>query len=451
MEERNILGEEKIYKLLIKFSLPAIVGMTVNSLYNVVDRIFIGNSPDLGMNGLAGITIAFPIMIIIMAVGILFGVGGATRFAIKLGEGDKEEAEKTLGSVFTMLIISSIVLTILGLIFLKPLVVLFGASEEVAPFAVEYLRMIILGSIFKIVSMGFNNIIRADGSPKIAMYTMLIGAITNIILDPIFIFGFRMGMFGAGLATIIAQSLSFIWVILYFAGKRSNNKLRLRYMKPDLDIVKRVVGLGIPDSTLQIANSVLNTVLNRSLLFYGGDLAVSVMGIINSVATLLLLPVVGLRQGLQPIISFNYGAKKYPRVKQALKLGLIIATCIVIVSYTITRVFPGQLVGFFNREEEMISFGIEAMRAWFLLLPVVGIQIIGSSFFQAIGRFKIASFLTLTRQLILLIPAVIIFPRIWGLKGLIHAAPFADFFSFLLTSTWLFIWIKFKSFDQDKS
>ncbi|NLP31318.1 MAG: MATE family efflux transporter, partial [Clostridiales bacterium] len=318
MEERNILGEEKIYKLLIKFSLPAIVGMTVNSLYNVVDRIFIGNSPDLGMNGLAGITIAFPIMIIIMAVGILFGVGGATRFAIKLGEGDKEEAEKTLGSVFTMLIISSIVLTILGLIFLKPLVVLFGASEEVAPFAVEYLRIIILGSIFKIVSMGLNNIIRADGSPKIAMYTMLIGAITNIILDPIFIFGFRMGMFGAGLATIIAQSLSFIWVILYFAGKRSNNKLRLRYMKPDLDIVKRVVGLGIPDSTLQIANSVLNTVLNRSLLFYGGDLAVSVMGIINSVATLLLLPVVGLRQGLQPIISFNYGAKKYPRVKQAL-------------------------------------------------------------------------------------------------------------------------------------
>ncbi|NLY70660.1 MAG: MATE family efflux transporter, partial [Clostridiales bacterium] len=197
MEDKNILGEEKIYRLLIKFSLPAIVGMTVNSLYNVVDRIFIGNSPDLGMNGLAGITISFPIMIIIMAVGILFGVGGATRFAIKLGEGNKEEAEKTLGSVFTMLIISSVVLTILGLAFLKPLVRVFGASEEVVPYAMEYLEVILLGSIFKIVSMGLNNIIRADGSPKIAMYTMLIGAITNIILDPIFIFGFRMGMFGA--------------------------------------------------------------------------------------------------------------------------------------------------------------------------------------------------------------------------------------------------------------
>lgn len=449
IEQKNPLGEERIYKLLMSFSIPAIVGMTVNSLYNVVDRIFIGNSPDLGMDGLAGITIAFPIMIILMSIGILFGVGGATRFSIKLGEGEKDKAENTLGNVFTLLILSALILTILGQIFLEPIVVAFGASKAVIPYSIDYLRVILFGSVFQMTGMGLNNIIRADGNPRIAMITMFFGAGVNIILDPIFIYGLKMGMAGAALATVLAQSLSFTWVVLYFIGKRSNNKLKFKYMKLKLDIVKRIVSLGLPDSALQLANSLLNTILNRSLLFYGGDIAVSVMGIINSLMMLLLLPVIGLRQGLQPIISFNYGAKKYSRVTQAVKLAIIVATCMVVFSYVITRIFPEQLIGLFNQEPEMIAFGTKAIKAWFLLMPVVGFQIIASSFFQAIGKYKVASFLTLTRQLIFLIPALLIFPRLWGIDGLIHAAPFADFFSFLLTSTWFIIWFKKNNFTQE--
>ncbi|WP_343032812.1 MATE family efflux transporter [Anaerotalea alkaliphila] len=433
----NPLGVEKIHKLLVRFSLPAIVGMTVNSLYNVVDRIFIGNSPDLGADGLAGITVAFPLMILLLSVGILFGLGGATIFSIRLGEGRQEAAEHALGNAFTLLAASGVLFLLLGQAFVRPLLAAFGAGGTVLPHAVAYMRVVLFGAVFQMGSIGLNNFIRADGNPKIAMQTMFLGAGTNILLDPVFIFGLRMGMAGAALATVLAQGLSYAWVVSYFLGKRSRSKLRLRHLRPEPGLVGRIAVLGLPESSLQVANSLLNAILNKSLFVYGGAVAVSAMGIVNSLQMLLLLPVIGLRQGLQPIVSFNFGAGKHLRVKQAVRLGLAAATGMVAAGYIVTRIFPEQLVGLFNREPELLHFGARAIRAWLLLMPVVGVQIVGASFFQATGRYRSALFLTLTRQLLLLVPALLVFPRLWGLEGLLHAAPFADFFSFALTAVWL--------------
>jgi putative MATE family efflux protein len=442
MENINPLGERKISKLLLQFSVPAIVGVVVNTLYNIVDRIYIGNSADMGSSGIGGITLVFPIMIILMAMGMLFGMGGATLFSIRLGQQRKDEAENVLGNAFVMLVIVGVVFMILGQIFLEPILASFGAGADILPFAVEYARVIFFGAVFQVVGMGLNNFIRADGSPTIAMLSMIIGAGTNIVLDPVFIFVFKMGMTGAALATILSQALSATWVVLYFFGKRSRNKLKLSYMKLKLSVVTKIASLGLPNALLQTANSVLNIVLNRSLIVYGGDIAISAMGIINSIQMLLVMPVIGINQGAQPIISYNFGAKKYGRIKEAVKLAVIAATIIVTVGYIVTRVFPGQLVSLFNQEQEILQFGKKAILAWMMFLPVVGFQVIASNFFQAIGRYKSAIFLTLTRQIIFLIPAVVIFSEIWGLNGLLHAAPFADALSFVLTGVWFYFGIR---------
>lgn len=432
MEKVNPLGSEKISKLLIKFSVPAIIGMLVNALYNVVDRIFIGNAPGLGANGLAGITIGFPIMIIMMSIGMLFGIGGATLFSMKLGEGKRNDAEQILGNTFMLLLISGGTILVLGTIFLGPMLQLFGASEAVMPFVKEYMRIIFLGAIFQVVGMGLNNFLRADGQPKLAMVTMFVGAGTNIILDPILIYIFDMGMAGAALATIFSQFISMAWILNYFV-RGNGHRIRRKNLKIQRWIAIRVASLGMPSFLLQLGNSLLNVVLNKSLLTYGGDLAVSGMGIINSIQTILLMPIIGLNQGLQPIISFNFGAKKFDRVKEAVKLAMIVATLIVFVGWGFTRLLPELFVRMFNQQADLVAFGSYALKAWFWGLPVIGFQIIAANFFQATGRSKIAIFLTMTRQIILLIPAILIFSSIWGLNGIVHAAPFADIVASAIT------------------
>lgn len=447
MEQTNPLGREKISKLLIKYSVPAIVGMVVNSLYNVVDRIFIGNSPDLGSNGLAGITIGFPIMIILMSMGNLFGVGGATLFSIRLGQGRNKEAKNIMGNAFVMLILSGLLFMLFGQIFLKPVLSVFGASETVLPYSVEYMRIIFFGAVFQVVSMGMNNFIRADGSPNIAMLTMFMGAGINIFLDPLFIFVFKMGMTGAALATILAQFISATWVVSYFLGNKCNNRLELGYMRLKTSIVIRITALGLPGFSISLANSLMNAVLNKSLFIYGGDIAISGMGILNSLRTMLLMPLMGIRQGMQPIISFNYGAKQFDRVKTATGLAIAAGTAIVVLGYTTIRLFPIQLISLFNREPELIEFASYALVTWFMCLPVFGFFVVGSNFFQAVDRPKSAMFLTLTRQLVFLIPALIIFPKYWGMTGLLHSTPFADFFAALLTGIWFYHGIK--SLDKE--
>jgi putative MATE family efflux protein len=442
MTHHNPLGTEKIRTLLIRFSIPAIIGMLVSALYNIVDRIFIGNAADIGKNGLAGITIGFPLMLITLALGVLFGIGGATLFSMRLGQKREQEAEKVLGNAFILIILSGTIYTLFGQVFLEPLLKLFGASATVLPYSMDYMRIIYFGVVFQMLSMGLNHFIRADGSPKIAMYTMFLGAGINIVLDPLFIYVFKMGMGGAAWATIIAQGVSATWVVLYFFGKRSRMKLHLKNFILSRPIVIKIMSLGLPGFLLQLAGSLLNTLLNRNLLMYGGDVAVSGMGVINSIQTLMLMPIIGLNQGVQPLVSFNFGAERYDRVKQAIKLAMIAATMIVTFGFIITRIFPKQLVSMFNQDPELLIFGDMAIYSWFLMLPLVGFQIIGANFFQAIGRSKSAMFLTLTRQIIFLIPAVLFFPRIWGIQGLLYAAPFADVLSTLLTGIFFFMVMK---------
>jgi len=442
MEHANPLGEEKISRLIMKFSVPAIVGMMVNALYNIVDRIYIGNTPGLGQTGLAGITISFPLMLIPLAIGVLFGIGGATLFSIRLGEKNKEEAQNCLGNAFLMLMIIGTLYMVAGQVFLRPVLVFFGASETILPYAVEYMRFIFLGVPFQIMSMGLNNFMRADGSPKLAMITMFMGAGTNIVLDPLFILVFHMGMAGAAIATSISQVISFIWVLSYFLGKKSKNKLRAVYLKPNARLIARITSLGLPNFFIQLIGSLLNSILNKSLSIYGGDIAVSSMGIINSLQTLMFMPIIGLNQGIQPIISFNFGAEKFDRVKKTALNGIVAASAISFTGFLIIRLFPTALISMFNRDAQLVEYTRYALLAWTMAMPFVGFQVIGANFFQAIGKPASALFLTMTRQAILLIPSLLVFPLFWGIKGLLHAAPFSDILSTVLTGIWFFAGIR---------
>lgn len=440
--KQNPIGTEKISTLLYKFSVPAIIGMTINALYNVVDRMFIGNSADLGTNGLAAITICFPAMIIMMSIGILFGVGGATVFSINLGKGDIKKADKSLGNATAMLIILGLFITIIGELFLDKLLVFFGASTIILPYAREYMRVIFLGTLFQVIGMGMNNFLRANGKPKLSMMTMFIGAGINVILDPIFIFVFKMGMTGAALATIISQLVSMIWGLYHFIKKDEIHRIRLKNMKLEKSLSLEIISLGMPGFLLQLASCILTMVLNSSLLKYGGDLAVSVMGIVNSIQLLLILPIIGVNQGLQPIVSFNYGAGKYDRVKEAVLLGIKVSTIISILGFLLSQFAPGILVSMFNRDPELLKFGTYALKTWFKMTIFAGFQIIAANFFQAIGKPKRAMFLTLTRQVLFLIPAIIIFSKIWGLNGILNAAPFADITSAFVTAIFFISFIK---------
>ncbi|MFB0971800.1 MAG: MATE family efflux transporter [Neofamilia sp.] len=435
---KNPLGYEDVSKLLITYSVPSIIGMVVNSLYNIVDRLFIGNAPDIGHNGLAAITIVFPMMLATNAIGLLFGVGGSTLYSIKLGEGDSEGAKNVLNNAFLSVLILGILLTVVGLIFLHPLAIMFGASKDTLPLAMDYMKIIFLGTTFAAMGMNMNNFLRAEGQPKLAMVSMIIAGLINIVLDYVFIFIFKMGMAGAAWATIIGQGFSVIWIMSYFFSKKSNYPIRFSELKPDLSVLLKIISFGMPNFLMSMSNSILNLTLNRNLLFYGGDIAVSGMGIVNTMQTMILMPIIGINQGVKPIASFNFGARKYSRVIEVEKLGIIAATGICLAGWIITRFFPEQIVLLFNREPELVSFGSYAIVSWFWLLPVVGFQMLASNFFQNIGRPNVSIILTLTRQIIFLIPAVFIFSNIWGLNGTIHAAPFADLSAAIVTGVFFY-------------
>lgn len=436
MDRSKLLGEERVGKLLLKFSIPAIVGMIVNALYNIVDRIFIGNFVD--SLGIAGITVSFPIMIILMAFSMLVGIGATSLISIRLGEGNKDEAEVILANGMVLLIIISLVISVLGLIFLNPLLKVFGASPNVLPYSRQYLSIILFGAVFQAVGFGMNNFIRAEGNPKIAMTTMLIGAILNTILDPIFIIVFKMGIKGAATATIISQAVSAIWVLHYFFGGKSSLKIHKKNIKLQPQIVGKILAIGSAPFAMQVAASGITALINNSLLTYGGDLAISAYGIINSVTMMILMPLFGINQGAQPIIGYNYGAKKYDRVKKALKLAILAATTIVLIGFVVTRAFPEQLVSLFNRKDkELIELGANGMRIFLVMLPIIGFQIVSSNYFQAVGKPKHAMFLSLSRQVLVLIPAILILPRFFGLNGVWMAGPTADVISSIITGLFL--------------
>jgi len=445
MDKTNKLGEEKISKLLLSFSAPAIIGLLVNAMYNVIDRAVIGR----GVNelGIAGITIGFPIQIVMMAFGMLVGIGATSLVSIRLGEGKKKEAEKIMGNAVTLLIALSVILTVLGLVFLDPMLRTFGASDAVLPYARDYMKVILIGMIFGSLAFGMNNFIRADGNPKTAMLTLLISALINAVLVPVFILIFKWGMVGAGLATTIAQFISGVWTLSYFLMGKSSLKLYLKNLLPDFKIVKNIFIIGLPPFSMQMANSLLNVILNKTLMTYGGDLAISGMGIINSLQLLLLMPVIGVSQGAQPIIGFNFGARKYERIKETLKYAVSAATAIVVIGYILTRLFPQQFIGIFASDEALVSFATHALIVYFFCIPVLGFQIIGASYFQAVGKMKPAMFLNLSRQVIILIPAILILSKIYGVNGVLYAGPLADFSAAVITFIWL--WKDIRNLKDD--
>lgn len=441
MERSRQLGEENVGKLLMKFSIPAITGMLVNALYNIVDRIYVGNG--VGALAISGIVISFPIMNVIMAFGMLVGNGTSSLISIRLGQKRKEDAEQILGNAFVLTIILSIMLSVVGLTFLDQILIKFGARGEVLDYAREYTRIVLIGVIFQNLAFSLNHSIRASGSPKIAMFSMLIGAILNTILDPIFIYVFHMGVEGAAIATVISQAVSAAWVLSFFLSERGTLKLHKRNLKLLRHVVLSIFAIGVSPFSMQLAASVITIILNSSLLRFGGDIAVAAMGVISSITMLILMPIFGINQGVQPIIGFNYGAKKFERVKHALKLAILFATSISTLGFIIVQVFPEALISLFGRNNaQLIEIGSHGIRIYLSMLPIIAFQIVSANYFQAVGKPRHSMFLSLSRQVIVLIPLLLILPPIFKLNGVWLAGPASDFVSSVITAVLLYIEMK---------
>lgn len=433
MNNELAMGKQNISSLLWKFSLPAIVGTLVNALYNIIDRIFVGRG--IGSLAIAATTVAFPLMLIIIAFSMLIAIGATVLISIRLGEQKKNEAEKIIGNALTMLILLPLIIALIYLLFADPILILFGASPEVLPYARDFTDIIMVGSVLGSLGMGMNNFIRAEGNPRLAMYTQLLGALVNVVLNYVFIFKMGLGIKGSALATIAGQLVSMIWVVSYFFSKRSVVKIRFRNLKPQMPILVSIVAIGFAPFAMQLANSLQNLILNKSLYAYGGDMALSAVGIIMSISMLVLMPIVGVSQGAQPIIGYNYGAQQYGRVKETLKKAIIAGTVISIVCFLAILLWATQIAALFSASDMALTkMTADAMIIYFALCPVIGFQIIGSNYYQAVDKAIPSIILSLSRQVLLFIPLLLILPKFWGVDGIWRTAPIADGLATLLTA-----------------
>ena len=433
MSNQKHLGDAPIGKLLLQYSIPAIIGMVVNALYNIVDRMFIGNIPNIGSLAITGVGITMPIMTIILAFGMLIGIGATANISLNLGKGNRPTAEKLLGNAFTLSIIVGLAIAIVGTICANPILNLFGASENTLFYAKEYLNIILLGCTFNILSFSLNSTVRADGNPKMSSFTMVIGCGTNIILDYVFIFILNLGVKGAALATIISQAITFFIILYYYTAGNSNLKLKVENFKLKKHLVTMTFAIGIAPFATQIANSLVQVIAYNALKTYGSDLVIDAMTVISSLNIIFMMPIFGINQGCQPIIGFNYGAKKYERAKEAFKYATIAACVICIIGFISIQCFPTQIISLFNNDPELTTLAIKGIRIYLLMMPVVGINIVATSYYQSIGKAKISMFVSLLRQVILLIPFTIILPKFIGLDGVWAAGACADSLSVIIT------------------
>jgi len=438
------LGTEPVSRLLFRFSLPAITGMLVNALYNVVDRIFVGRGIDEA--ALGGLSLVLPLMTVSMAFAMLFGIGSANMISMRLGQGRRQEAENTLNHSLVLLLGMALVMTAVGLIFIDEILSLMGAQEgsESLGYARSYFRIILYGTVFMMVGFGLSHCTRAQGFPMITMIAMLMGAILNIILDPLFIFVFRWGVEGVAWGTVICQSISCIWILSFSRSKKAVIRIRMAAFKPSLRIVLQIISFGSAQFIVQFVMSAVQLLINTSLGWYGtdslgvsngGDVALSGMNIINSIAMLILMPVFGINQGAQPILGYNYGAKKFDRVIKAYLRAITAATCVCVTGFIIVQGFAPQIIRVFvpDGSAALYTFAPWAMRAALMILPLNGFQIVSANMFAVTGRPKISILLNMLRQCIVLIPCLLIFGRIWGLWGIVAAGPVSDGLAFLFT------------------
>lgn len=437
MENQEALRHEKIWILLFRYSIPAIIAMMVTSLYNVVDRAFIGSMEGVGSIAIAGLGVTMPVFTLIIAFGMLVSVGASTSLSIKLGEKNKKEAEKILGNALTLSIIISIIITLLGLVFLEDILFLLGASKDSISYAKDYMSVILLGTPFNLIAFSLNNAIRAEGNPKLAARTMIVGCILNLILDPIFIFVFNLGIKGAAIATVLCQVVVFIWVAHYFIRGKSNLKLKKYNLKLDINITKKIFAIGMTPFAMEVAISITHVLTNNSLKVYGGDLAIGAMTALTSILLMFMMPVFGLNQGMQTIISYNYGAKQFDRAKKTLILSILVSIVILSFGFLVVQVFPEVFVGIFNKDSNLMEIAVRGININLITLPIMGISIVGPVYFQCVSKVKHSMFLTLLRQFILFIPLIIVLPIRFNLDGVWLAQPIADFIAMIIVLLFL--------------
>ena len=435
------LENENIGRLLVHYAIPAVIGTMVNALYNIVDRIFIGQG--VGALAISGLTLTFPILLFMQAFGMLIGAGAATRVSIHLGRKANDLADNVLGNAFTLTFIIGALTIIPSMIFLDDLLTWFGGSEQTIPYAKDYLYIAIPGNLLATLSFSFNAVMRASGYPKKAMFTMMIGAVLNVILDPIFIFWLDMGIQGAAIATVISMAAGAAFVMSHFISKDSIVRFHTKYFRLKGSIIWNIFTIGMSPFSMQLAGSVVVVIMNHALKENGGDLAIGASGIISSIALLLVMLIIGIAQGMQPIVGFNHGAGHHDRVLATLRLSIIVSTLITGVGCIVSLLFPRLIVSVFSTDAELVSITDNGLRLTMLVFFVVGSQITISQFFQSIGVAWKAMFLSLSRQVLFLIPAILLFPPIWGLDGVWLAQPFSDFIA--AVTAWGFLWYHVKN------
>lgn len=438
------LGKEPIGHLLLVLAIPTIASQVINALYNVVDRMYIGHIPEIGAAALTGVGVSFPIIMIVSAFAALVGMGGAPQASIAMGRKDHEKAEKILGNCFTSLAVVAVILTIIVLAFKTPLLYLFGASSNTISYAENYIQIYAVGTIFVQMTLGLNMFISAQGFSVISMLTVVIGAVTNIILDPVFIFGFQMGVRGAAIATVLSQALSAVWAIRFLTGENTVLHLKKKYMKIEWKTMAPCIALGVAPFIMQSTESVLVLCFNSSLLKYGGDLAVGAMTILSSVMQFAMLPLQGLTQGGQPIISYNYGAGNVERVKKGFKLLLIACLGYSTLIWAAAQFVPQILVMIFTNDAELLELAAWALRIYMAGVLLMGAQIACQQTFIAFGNAKISTFLAIFRKIIVLIPMIYILPMFMKDKvlGVFMAEPIADTIAVCTTCIMFFITFK---------
>ena len=425
------MGTDPVLKLLLIFAPPAIIGLLINASYNLIDRIFVGNG--IGALGLAAITVSFPSMVVQLASGLLVGIGGSVNFSVSLGQNKIPRAEKIFTNAVVLIVILALLFVAVHLLFLEQLLTLYGATPTIMPYAKTYLGIISLGSIFMMTNMTLNNFIRASGFPRFAMYTMLIGAVTNTILDALFIFVFKWGIAGAAAATIVAQAISFLWAVSFFVSSKAVYRFRRKYTVLSSKIVSTICFVGAAPFLIQITHGLMQAIINKSLIQYGGDVAVSAMGATLAVTILLFMPVTGLCEGMQPVIGFNLGAKKYDRMLKIFRLNLVLSTLLFVFGWGLLQIFPENIIRIFNdQDKELIRIGTISLKIISLLYPLIGLPIATTFFLQAVKHPRMAAFLSVGRQLLFIIPALMILPHYFGLEGVFYAFPAADFLGFLM-------------------
>ena len=425
------LGEGSVGRLLVKLAVPSIVAQMVNLLYNMVDRIYIGHIPGSGDIALTGLGLCFPIIMIITAFSNLIGAGGAPRVAIHMGKGEQEQAEKTMGNCVATLVLLAVILTVLLELFAVPLLTLFGASDNTLPYALSYLRIYVVGTLCVMISLGLNPFITTQGFSDVAMKTVIIGAVCNIILDPVFIFLLGMGVQGAALATILSQGVSAVWVLFFLNGKRTKLKLKKQHLKIEWKVIAPVLALGVSPFVMGATESALNIAFNSSLAKYGGDVAVGAMTILSSIMQLQFMPTQGLTQGAQPIMSFNYGAAKIDRVKKTYRLLIGCCLAYTMAFWLAVQCFPQMFVKIFNDTPELLDTTTWALRIYFATSGIFGIQMAVQQTFLSLGQAKVSLFIACLRKIILLIPLIYLLPYFFEDKvfAVFLAEPVSDFIS----------------------